>query len=152
MDGSNSLSDSPKDVIPVKVCSKFEVLDENGKLISSELKRATDDILYSNYVNYTSYDTEFYEEENSQLNKQLVTFCLDLTTRGEDGRLIMPLLWNAKSSHCLGKNLNLAKVILNSNLKKLQKNQANFYLMYNAIKEQEKAGIFERIENLPQFL
>ena len=63
----------------------------------------------------------------------------------------MPLLWNNKVCDLLGTNYNLSKQILRGNLKNLQKK--GYLTMYDAvIKDQENAGVIERIEHLPKFL
>ena len=137
---------------PVTICSEFNIVDEKGNIIQRELERATDEILANTCHKYTNYDDEVYEMENSELNDQLVNFCLDRTIRNQDGRLVMPLFWNSKVSHLLGKNFNLSEIILKSNLKKLRKNPLHLHLMNEVIKDQEKDGIVEKIENLDQFL
>ena len=138
--------------MPVSVCSEFKILDEKGNVVERELERATDEILISTCNRHMNYDNEIYETENSELNDQLVSFCIDHTTRNDDGRLVMPLFWNSKVSHLLGRNFNLSQMILKSNLRKLRKNPLHLQLMNEVIKEQEKEGIIERIENLDQFL
>ena len=130
----------------------YDVTDEDGKLIRSELEKATKDILRGSCEFYTHYDQEVYDLSSCDLNKQLVKYTLDNTVRDEQGRLVMPLLWNAKVSHLLGKNQRLSTLILQSNLKKWQKNKIQLQLMDETIKTQEKEGIIERIENLPEFL
>ena len=104
---------------PVEVSTDFKILDEKGNIIQKELERAADEALFNFCNKYTSYDCEIYESENHELNEQLVKFCLDRTIRNSEGRLIMPLLWNSKVSHLLGKNFNLSIIILKSNLKKI---------------------------------
>ena len=63
----------------------------------------------------------------------------------------MPLLWNGRVSHLLGKNTNLAKQILKSNLKKLSKNDEFLKLMDENIKTQAAQNLIERIDNLDRF-
>ena len=92
----------------------FSVLDEQGKLIDEELQKATKDILKNQSLYYNSYDCNVYDDSSSELNRKLIRYALDNTTRDEDGRLRMPFLWNAKMSHLLGKNQRLATLILKS--------------------------------------
>ena len=68
--------------------------------------------------------------------RKLVRYLLNNTQRIEEGRLVMPLLWNGRVSHLLGENTNSAKQILKSNLKKLSKNDEFLKLMDENIKTQ----------------
>ncbi|XP_068232415.1 uncharacterized protein [Palaemon carinicauda] len=72
--------------------------------------------------------------------------------KNDSGRLIMPLLWNGKVAHLLGKNQNLSKAILKSNFKKFSKKDNTFQMIDEVFKEQEQLGIIERVTNLEQFL
>ena len=57
------------------------------------------------------------DKEGDVLEQQLV----DLTKNNigiNNGRLMVPLLWNGKVSHFLSKNENLSKIILKNQLKK----------------------------------
>ncbi|XP_068225069.1 uncharacterized protein [Palaemon carinicauda] len=74
------------------------------------------------------------------------------TCRDRDGRLVMPLLWNGKVAHLLGKNQNLSKAILKSNFKKFSKKDNALQMIDEVSKEQEQLGIIERVTNLEQFL
>ena len=89
-----------------------------------------------------------YSEQDKDSLEYLVTNC----TRSDDGRLIIPLLWNPKVKHLLSKNFKLSKSILNSNLKKLEKNRDNLLLVDQNFKELEALGIIEKIPNLDQFM
>ena len=64
----------------------------------------------------------------------------------------MPLLWNGRFSHLLGKNQNLSKAVLRSNFKKYSKQDNILLTIDQAFKEQEHMGIIERVDNLEQFL
>ena len=64
----------------------------------------------------------------------------------------MPLMWNNKIVHLLGKNFNLSKQILASNIKKWKKEDGKLSMVNEVFKEQEKLGIIERIENLVEFM
>ena len=72
-------------------------------------------------------------------------------SRGEEGRIVVPLLWNGKVPHFLAKNQNLSKMILKSNLKKLKRN-GYLNLVDNTIKEQISSSIISKIENLDEYL
>ena len=137
---------------PLQVDSDFNVTDKDGNIIMSKLEKAANEVLENSCRYHTHLDNQIYEEENSEVNEHLVKFCLDNTRRNEEGRLIMPLLWNEKASHLLGKNLKLSRQILQSNFKRLSKNPMYLNLMNNVLKEQEAEGIIERITNLDQYL
>lgn len=129
----------------------FKVLDEKGEVIDSMLEKAASQILEENCSRYINLENQ-YESGESELNVRLVKYALENMKRNEDGRLVVPLLWNSKVSHLLGTNQNLAKVILHANLKKLSKSPSNLLLMDSVFKEQEKSGIIERIDNLEEFI
>ena len=70
----------------------------------------------------------------------------------DEGRITMPLMWNQRVSHLLGKNLNLSKAILTSNHKKLKRSPEKIRMVDDVIKEQLAMGIIERVPNLQNFL
>ena len=59
----------------------------------------------------------FSDENIPELDRELIEYLIENTERDEEGRLIMPLLWNDKVKHLLPTNLNLAKNILKSMFK-----------------------------------
>ena len=74
--------------------ANFSVIDDNGRLIESKLQKATNEVLENQCFRFTNYDFEKYDESSLVVNKKLVKFALDKTTRDETGRLTIPLLWN----------------------------------------------------------
>ena len=70
----------------------------------------------------------------------------------DDGRLVVPILWNDKSSHMLAKNFKLAKNILLNNLKKFKNNYEKCLMIDEVFKYQEDEGIVERVDDVNQFL
>ncbi|XP_066947446.1 uncharacterized protein [Macrobrachium rosenbergii] len=132
--------------------ANFSVFNDKGDLVDAELQRATNDILESQCSYYTNHDNQIYDDETSEINNDLVKFALDNTVRDERGRLKMPLLWNPKVSHLLGRNRKLATLILRANLNKLLKNEENLKLMNDTFQEQAAAGIIEKINDLDDFL
>ena len=64
----------------------------------------------------------------------------------------MPIPWNHKNQHLLGKNFNLSKKILLSNLKKLEKSPELLQMYDGVIVDQQKNGIIQKIENPESFL
>jgi len=99
-----------------------------------------------------SIDEVIEDEIETETNKKLISFVLENTKRQPNGRLIMPLTWNIKNSHLLGKNYNLSLKILRSTFTKLKNDPMKLRLYDDVFKEQEELGIIERIENLEEFL
>ena len=131
-------------------CS-FSVLTEKGKLIENKLKEATEQVLELKSKYYLNYDQQVYSDEHNELDNTLVEFTLRNIQRKSDGRLIVPLLWNGKVSHLLSRNETLSKVILKSNLRKLQCKEGELELVDRTIREQLETGIIEPIYDLEVF-
>ena len=122
-------------------------------LINDALADTSPELLEYECDRATFHDNVIYDDdESSELNKKLIKFVFDETSRDESGRLQMPLLWRTEVAHLLGVNFELSKSILNSNLKKLQNNPLHLELYDQVFKEQESLGVLERIENLPDFM
>ena len=128
------------------------ILDVNGKVDEAELRKATEQMLESESKFFTHYDTVEEHCTSTETNQRLVEYALGATQRNDQGRLVMPLLWNSKVAHLLGGNKELTIAILNSNLKKLKRKPNHLQLMDESFREQEKLGIIEKIDNLEQFL
>ena len=138
-------------VEPARISAQFSVIDERGKINEAELERATQDILDSECKSLLNYDEQITDEAVTERNKELVQYVLENTDRTEDGRLIMPLLWNGKVCHLLGENYSLSRQMLESNLKKLSRNKTHLKMTDDVFKEQEQLGIIERIDNIDRF-
>ena len=89
-------------------------------------------------------------EEDSNLG--LIKHILDNSDRSEDGRMRFPLIWNPDVKHLLSKNFNLAKCVLNSNLKKFSSDKDKLYMIDDNIKDLESANIIEKIQDLDTFM
>ena len=126
-------------------------MDKDHNVINSALNKATNEILQQNYNNL-NYDKFNYDDVSSEVNKDLVKFTLDKTTRNDNGRLVMPLMWRSDVCHLLAKNLNLSKAILNSNFKKLKKKPEYLNMIDESFRAQEEAGIISRVDNMDDFL
>ena len=98
----------------------YDIFTEKGKLKKAELSRATEAMLDEHCLDFLDCEKVYITEEETETNKKLVKYVLDNTERDEEGRLSMPLMWNHKISHLLGKNFNLSKMILKSNLSRLK--------------------------------
>jgi len=96
-------------------------------------------------------DPDFCAVE-SETNTKLIEYVLQNTDRDDNGRLIMPLTWNCKNSHLLGKNYNLSLKILNSTFQKLKNDPKKLELYDSVFKEQRDLGILEKIPNIEQFM
>lgn len=135
------------------------VLDGQGKLIKDKL-----DFVANEMVNFQDRPLSFYkcselfesdtlaDDTETFENKKIVANVLDNTTRSEDGRLIMPLMWNESVKPFLSQNLSLARQILLANLRKLKKNREQLQMIDDVINSQKIAGIIEPIGNLNLFL
>ncbi|XP_068245414.1 uncharacterized protein [Palaemon carinicauda] len=136
-----------------EVGANFAVLDHNGEIIDTEFERASKEVLENLCLKTLNFDDVNIPEDYVENNDKIVDYVLSNTTRNADGRLVMPLIWNNKVKHLLGKNRHLATQILKSNLKKFTiKNPDYLNMMDQYFKEQQELGIIERIENLEQFL
>ena len=92
------------------------------------------------------------EEQFCETDSEFIDFILKGLKRSECGRIIMPIPWNHKNSHLLGKNYKLSIQILKSTLKKL-KNTPELLKLYDSVfLEQIESGVTEKIENLENFL
>ncbi|XP_068234742.1 uncharacterized protein [Palaemon carinicauda] len=154
--GSSILCDDSnfmEEEVTLDVESNFAVLKDDGSISETELNKAANEVLMKyDEKKVLNYDQLEFENCSSEVNDQLVRFALNHSVRTEKGRISMPLLWNSKVSHLLGRNYNLVKAVLKSNLKKLRKNELHLHLMDDAIKEQEQLGIIQRIPNLDQYM
>ena len=128
------------------------VLNDEGQVKESDLMNAASQILENTCGQVIGKDPNKYSEENVEVNQKIIQFALDNTTRREDGRLIMPILWNPRCSHLLSKNFNLSKQILMNILKKHENGKINLKIIDEIFKDQEKQKIIERIPDLSSFI
>ena len=137
----------------------FCVLNEDGELISSELMKATDSVLYESNFDVlndkclVSLKSSDLDDQNSDdvINNELIQAVFSETKQKENGRLVMPILWNPQCSHLLGSNFELAHTVLLSNVKKLRKNPSHFAMVDNVFREQVKLGIIEPLGDAREF-
>ena len=92
-------------------------------------------------MNYEDY----CEPSLSDEDKELVKFVLNNAECHEDGRLILPCLWDKRVVNFLPNNYKLASNILKSTLKKLHKNPVKFEQYHKVFMEQLKSGIIEKV-------
>ncbi len=101
---------------------------------------------------YLNKDVKTFDEVETNVNADLVEFLLENSKRSENGKLIMPLLWNSKLKHLLSKNYNLAKTPMLSSKKKLGKTANNLTVIHDAVKEMVQIDAIEKINNLNQYM
>jgi len=84
----------------------FCVIKENGEVMYDELKRATEstltksksDILNERSNNYLKTSClEENTDEDDEVNSELIQKVLTQSYRNDEGRLVMPILWNNKN-------------------------------------------------------
>ena len=61
--------------------SNLNVLSDNGKVISSKLQAAADEVLESECFKHTNYDTKVYNDESVESNDTLVDYTLKNISR-----------------------------------------------------------------------
>ena len=126
--------------------------DTDGKISEDTLLNAANQVLENECTLIIGKETNKYKEDTVEVDNKLVQFTLENTTRNPEDRLVMPILWNPRTSHLLGKNLNLSKQILSGTLKKYEKDKSSLVLIDEVFKEQEKLGIIEKIPDLNEFI
>ncbi len=129
----------------------FTVINEHGEVNEKELLKATNAILNGHCEQYLKYDNEI-DEFSIENNNMLSQYALDKIESLEDGRLQVPILWNGRVSHLLGKNFNLAKQILKAPLKKLSRNKEKLLMTDKVFKDQVEQGIIEKLDNIDDFI
>ena len=92
------------------------------------------------------------EERTVESDQMLIEYLINNTERLPDGRLKMPLLFNAKVKHLLPDNYKLALTILNGLWKKFKDDPEKLKLMDNAIKELEERGIIEKVRDVQSLM
>lgn len=94
-----------------------------------------------------NYDELESSSSHTDEDKNLVKFVINEAECHEDGRLILPCLWDKKVENLLPNNYKLASNILKSNLKKLGKNFDKLKQYNNVFLEQLESGIIEEVNN-----
>ena len=136
----------------VSLNCRVSILNDQGNLDENELNKAAKDMLDMDCDEVLKYDQQIYNEDSVEVNDKVINYVLDNSERTPDGRIRMPLPWRDSAAPYLGNNYNLAKQILQSNLKKLGKDDEKLQMVDEVFKEQERLGIIERIDNIDLFL
>ena len=144
----SSLNGNPSDKpVSLNTSANYLVMNEKFEIDQNELERATADILnYSNEKDLIELD-----ETATESNKKLMDWALDTAERDENGRIVMSILWNSHNKHLLGRNFNLSKAILLSNLKKFENDKENLKLMDDSFKKQLASGIIETVPDIDAY-
>ena len=129
--------------------SNYAVLDEEGNLKDSMVELALNDLLSSANQHY---ETEYYNDAYVENDEKLVNLVFSTLKRSEEGRIILPLLWNSKVYDSLSSNYNLSKLILDSNMTKLSKRENCLEMYDKVVRDQLDEGIIEKIEDLSSYL
>lgn len=132
-----------------KVSVNHIVLTTKNRLNEKVLQNAMEETLEEECNRSLGYDTEEFRENTTETNDKLTDYVLENTQRLENGRLRVPLTWREDVAKHLGKNLQLAKVILRSQKKTPME---KLIQMDKAIKELETCDVIEKIPNLDEFL
>lgn len=134
------------------------VTDDKGMLIESKVDNAAHMLMYENSLDCidsrdkpVTYENVFDDSCNI-VQDELVQDTLSRISRADNGRLIMPLMWDVSVSHLLGKNYRLSRQILQSSINKLQKNKERLLMVDKVIKDQLETGIISRIDDLDDFI
>ena len=88
-------------------------MDDKGTIDQKILQQALEAAMGKDENNFILYETEKYREDIVELDCDLVNHVIQNTTRSEEGRLRMPLMWNDGAAVRLSNNFALSKAILN---------------------------------------
>ena len=126
------------------IIANYKCNDYSGKATDNELNDSCND--------YLNVDDVSYNDSSVDIDSELVKFLLGNCTRKEDGRIVMPLLWNERVKHLLAQNYNLSKSILFGNLKKLKNDELKIGMIDDNIKTLLNMGIIEPVSDIEQFI
>ena len=96
------------------------------------------------------YD-DILESDVAEVDRESCEYILENIEQDEDGRLVVPLLWEPNSSH-LSQNLNLSKKLLFSIKNKIEKVPNGLKMVDDVLKEQVDMKVIEPISNLEEFM
>jgi len=128
----------------------YEIAARNVSV--TDFEKYTDTDLEQHCAHVLNEDLKNYNDSVVDSHKEQINYLLKNVTLTDDGRIQMPLLWNFKVKHLLANNYKLSLNILNSNFKKLSKDEEKLNLADTNVKDLEMLKIIERIPNLEQFM
>ena len=152
LDHTNNSHDAIVSENEVSLLSMKIAIDKAGFIENSVLDNAVDEMINMHRARNMEYDNETYIDDRKECNDLAIKFVLDNTRQLQDGRLEMPLIWDDKVAHLLGRNYKLSRSVLRTNLRRLQQNEEHLYMYDDVIKEQESSGVIERIDDIKQYL
>ena len=146
--------------IDVSPLVPYDVLDSEGNLDDVKLEKVLEDHISnspidfldekcSNILNYENNDAGEYIDPDVESS---ISNVLDNIKISDEGRVVVPILWNKRNSQLLGKNLHLCKKILLGNLKKLSNAPDKLNMIDDVFREQLDAGVIEKVENIDEFV
>lgn len=111
------------------------------------MKEITASLLEETYDAVLGTDNSILDYTVTDTDKKLTRFVLDKTYTNDEGRLVVPALWNDKVKHCLPNNYRLAKSILNSTYKKYKNDHSKLVQYDGVIKDQIENKIIEEVSD-----
>ena len=152
LDHTNDSHDAIVSENEVSLLSMEIAIDKAGFIETSVLDNAVDEMINMHRARNMEYDNETNIDDRKECNDLAIKFVLDNTRQLQDGRFEMPLIWDDKVAHLLGRNYKLSRSVLRTNLRRLQQNEEHLYMYDDVIKEQESNGVIERIDDIKQYL
>jgi len=107
-----------------------------------ELSEPSLDKICSEYL-----DCDTVDDDNTK-NKALASFVIDNMTRDDDGRLVMPALWDTDVAHLLPNNYNLANSVLSGIQRKYLKCNEKLIMYDDVIRQQQSDGVLVSVEDI----
>ena len=130
--------------------ANYSVINDEGNN-EDVVEDVTNEIMQELCDDVLQYDKIIYNEDSIEVNNKVVTYVLDNSERGADGRLIMSLPWREDAASHMGNNFYLSKQILNHTLKRIQNNPVKLEMINDVFLEQENMGVIERIDNVEEY-
>ena len=101
-----------KDTISFSCSDEIKhAVEEHSSLHDFSCENVIDDQLLFNKM-HVMPPSEHDNPEETDTNLKLIDYIMESAERDDNGRMIMPILWNSKTCHLLSKNYHLAKSIL----------------------------------------
>ena len=116
-----------------------------------DVDKATHDVLIEN-CNKLLNIHDMVEDAVSDMDTYLARFVIENSYRNDEGRLVVPALWNSSVLHRLPNNYKLATKVLESVYKKLKADPVKLLQYDNEIKNQIENGIMVRVGNFKELI
>jgi hypothetical protein len=115
-----------------------------------DLKGASGSTLTEVCGKILNYDDTNPDPEITDTDRNLMELVLRSSYRNEEGRLVVPALWNPSVIHLLPNNFSIAFNILKSILKKYEKDADKFHQYDDVIAQQRSGGVIQEIGPLSE--